>query len=213
MEDYDILKFASLFHDIGKFYQRADNMGNKKQASYNPKYSSLGKEHYGQNGAHSKWSADFVSKYFDFLVEELVLYHHESKNSGYVELCQMLQKADHHSSKERINAVDENVVLNTPLTSIFSRISLDGKQQDDYYIPLIALDFFNKKGLHPKKVYEKEGYNLGPEYKLLWGQFVDEFEKLKIKDFESSLALIKKYTSTMPQQHTRMKVIFPFMTI
>lgn len=197
MDDYEILKFASLFHDIGKFFQRADNMGRGK-ASYDSKYSRLTQEDFGQNGAHSKWSADFVSKYFDNLVEELVLYHHLPEKSGDKKLCQMLQKADHHSSKERIKSVDENEVLNTPLTSIFSRISLDGKTQDDYYIPLIALDFFNKKGLHPKEVYEKEGSNLVPEYKELWSQFVGEFEKLKNKNFESSLALIKKYTSTMP---------------
>lgn len=197
MDDYEVLKFASLFHDIGKFYQRADNMGRDK-SSYDSKYSKLKKEDFGKNGAHSKWSADFVSKYFDDLVEELVLYHHQPDKSGDNKLCRMLQKADHHSSKERIKSVDENEVLNTPLTSIFSRISLDGKSQDDYYIPLIALDFFNKKGLHPKKVYEKEGSNLVPEYKKLWSQFVNEFEKLKNKNFESSLALIKKYTSTMP---------------
>lgn len=197
MDEYEVLKFASLFHDIGKFYQRADNMGRSKP-SYDSRYSKLNQKDFGQNGAHSKWSADFVSKYFDNAVEELVLYHHEPAKSGYGELCKMLQKADHHSSKERIKSADESEVLDTPLTSIFSRISLDGKIQDDYYIPLIALDFFNKKGLHPKKVYEKEGSNLVPEYKRLWGQFVNEFEKLKNKNFESSLALIKKYTSTMP---------------
>lgn len=197
MDDYQILKFASLFHDIGKFYQRADNMGRGKQ-SYHSKYSSLTEDDYGRTGAHSKWSADFVKDYFDDFVEDLVLHHHLPKKSGYVELCQMIQKADHHSAKERIKSIDVQEVLNTPLTSIFSRISLDGKKQDDYYIPLIALDFFNKKGLHPKKVYEKEGSNLVPEYKDLWAQFRQEFEKLKNKDFESVLAIVKKYTSTMP---------------
>ena len=37
MDDYKILKFASLFHDIGKFYQRADNFG-KSGHSYDSKY-------------------------------------------------------------------------------------------------------------------------------------------------------------------------------
>lgn len=197
MDEYQILKFASLFHDIGKFYQRADNMGMGKQA-YDSKYSSLSEDDYGRTGAHSKWSADFVKDNFDDFVEDLVLHHHLPKKSGYVELCQMIQKADHHSAKERIKSVDEQEVLNTPLTSIFSRISLNHEKHDDYYIPLIALDFFNKKGLHPKKIYEKEGSNLVPEYKDLWVQFKNEFEKLKNKDFESVLAIVKKYTSTMP---------------
>lgn len=197
MDEYEVLKFASLFHDIGKFYQRADNMGRSKP-SYDSKYSKLNQKDFGQNGDHSKWSADFVSKYFDDSVEDLVFYHHEPDNSKHTELCRMLQKADCHSSNDGTKSVDESEVLNTPLTSIFSRISLDGKTQDDYYIPLIALDFFNKKGLHPKKVYETEGSDLLDEYKSLWSQFVNEFEKLKNKNFESSLALIKKYTSTMP---------------
>ena len=79
MDDYKILKFASLFHDIGKFYQRADNMGMGKQA-YDSRYSDLNDGDYGQNGAHSKWSADFVKDYFDDLVEDLVLHHHLPKN-------------------------------------------------------------------------------------------------------------------------------------
>lgn len=197
MDDYQILKFASLFHDIGKFYQRADNMGRGKQ-SYDSKYSKLDENDYGKTGAHSKWSADFVKNYFDDFVEDLVLHHHLPDKSGYVELCKMIQKADHHSAKERIKSVDENEVLDTPLTSIFSRISLNGEKQDDYYIPLIALDFFSEKGLHPKKVYEKEGSNLVPEYNELWYRFRKEFDKLKNRNFESVLALVKKYTSTMP---------------
>ena len=128
MDEYEVLKFASLFHDIGKFYQRADNMGRSKP-SYDSRYSKLNQKDFGQNGAHSKWSADFVSKYFDNAVEELVLYHHEPAKSGYGELCKMLQKADPHSSKERIKSADESEVLDTPLTSIFSRNIFSGLTQ------------------------------------------------------------------------------------
>ena len=45
MDDYNILKFASLFHDIGKFYQRADNLG-KSNHSYDSKYEKLDTEDY-----------------------------------------------------------------------------------------------------------------------------------------------------------------------
>lgn len=55
MDDYQILKFASLFHDIGKFYQRADNLG-KGGHMYDDKYRDAD---FGKTGAHSKWSADF----------------------------------------------------------------------------------------------------------------------------------------------------------
>ena len=198
MDEYENLKFASLFHDIGKFHQRADNMGRDK-VSYDSKYSKLKKEYFeDDNIAHSIWSANFVAKYFDDSVEDMVLYHHLPENSGNVNLCQILQDANHQSSNEKIKSKDENEVLNTPLTSIFSRVSLDNKKNEEYYIPLIPLDFSNEKGLQPRKIYEKGEDNLGSEYKKLWSQFIQEFNKLKNKNFETSLALIKKYTSTMP---------------
>ena len=64
MDDYTNLKFASLFHDIGKFYQRADNLGRGNHA-YDSKYENLDAKDYGLSGAHSKWSADFVRDNFD----------------------------------------------------------------------------------------------------------------------------------------------------
>ena len=67
------MKFSALFHDIGKFYQRADNYQNP---GYDPKYSNLDKDDYGMTGAHSKWSGDFVNHILGSDVEDLVLHHH-----------------------------------------------------------------------------------------------------------------------------------------
>ena len=195
MDDYECIKFASLFHDIGKFYQRADNLGRSKHA-YDSKYEKLDKTDYGKSGAHAKWSADFVRDKFGEKVENLVLYHHEPKNSDYPELCKIVQKADHHSSKERISSGEKNDVLLTPLTSIFSRISLDGKKGDEFYVPLCELDF--NKSLYPQSEKVREGGNLLPEYQHLWAKFESEFESLETKDFETVLALLRKYTSTVP---------------
>ena len=195
MDEYTNLKFASLFHDIGKFYQRADNLG-KSNHAYDSKYEKLDVDDYGSSGAHSKWSADFVKDYFDDSVEDLVLYHHNPSKSGYPELCRIIQKADQHSSKERIESDEKQDVLLTPLTSIFSRISLDGKKHDDYYVPLTELDF--NKSLNPQNRNVMEGWNLVPEYQNLWSKFKNEFDLLANKDFESVLAILKKYTSTIP---------------
>lgn len=195
MEDYNNLKFASLFHDIGKFYQRADNLGRSNHA-YDSKYDKLDKSDYGNSGAHSKWSADFVKDNFDELVEDLVLYHHNPSKSMYPDLCKILQKADHHSSKERIDSDEKNDVLITPLTSIFSRISLNDKNPKEHYVPLVELNF--NKDLDPKDRKEMEGWNLVPGYQELWVKFKNEFKILENKDFESVLALLKKYTSTIP---------------
>ncbi len=195
MDDYLNLKFASLFHDIGKFYQRADNLG-KSGHAYDSKYEKWGADDYGRSGAHSKWSADFVKDDFDDLVEDMVLYHHNPDRSSHPELCKMLQKADHHSSKERIDSDEKNDVLITPLTSIFSRIRLEDSQREDYYVPLVELDF--DKALHPQDEKVMEGWNLVPQYRQLWAKFADEFKSLENKNFESVLAIVRKYTSTIP---------------
>lgn len=195
MDEYKQLKFAGLFHDIGKFYQRADNLG-KSNHAYDSKYEKLNADDYGYSGAHSKWSADFVKDYFDGTIEDLVLYHHNPKKSQNPDLAKIIQKADQHSSKERIDSDEKNDVLLTPLTSIFSRISLNDNKNPDYYVPLTELDF--KKTLHPQNEKIIDGWNLVPEYKQLWNKFVDEFKSLKNKNFESCLALVKKYTSTVP---------------
>ena len=195
MDDYTNLKFASLFHDIGKFYQRADNLG-KSSHAYDSKYEKLDANDYGSTGAHSKWSADFVKDYFDDAVEELVLYHHNPSKSAYPELCKIVQKADHHSSKERIESEEKQDVLLTPLTSIFSRVSLNDSKSEDKYIPLTELDF--KNSLYPENETNMQGWNLVPQYEQLWNKFENDFKLLPNKDFESVLALVKKYTATIP---------------
>lgn len=193
MDDYQRLKFAALFHDIGKFYQRADNLG-KGSHQYDAKYKKYGVDKIGP--AHPKWSADFVKDYFDDLVENLVLYHHKPKNSDYVEFAQIIQKADHHSSKERIESENKQDVLLTPLTSIFSRISLDNKKSMEYYLPVQELDF--NKSSYPQDEKDCKGWNLVPAYGELWSNFVNEFKLLPNMNFDSVLAVLKKYTSTIP---------------
>ena len=193
MDDYQRLKFAALFHDIGKFYQRADNLG-RGGHQYDAKYKKFGIDKIGP--AHPKWSADFVKNYFDDLVENLVLFHHKPNNSDYVEMAKIIQKADHHSSKERIESDGKNDVLLTPLTSIFSRISLENKKSSEYYLPVQELDF--NKSLNPKEENVRKGWNLVPAYGELWSKFVNEFKLLPNLNFESVLSVVKKYTSTIP---------------
>ena len=64
------------------------------------------------------------------------------------------------------------------------------------YVPLIELNFSNS--LNPRNRNVKEGWNLVPEYKNLWNKFKKEFETLNSEDFESVLAVLRKYTSTIP---------------
>ena len=189
MDEYSNLKIATLFHEIGKFYQRADNLG-KSNHAYDSKYEKLDANDYGYLD-YCKWSADFVKDYFSDTVENLVLYHHTPDKSQNPELCRIIQNACRHSSTGSDNA--DKIV---PLTSVFSKISLDDDKKEEYYVPLVELDF--KKPLHPQNKEAVAEWNLVQKYKDLWNNFVNEFEKSKNKNVETMLAILKKYTSTMP---------------
>lgn len=195
MNDYQLLKLASLFHDIGKFHWRADNFV-KFSHAYDDKYEKLDKLDCGSLNAYAKLSADFTKEYFNELVEELAAYHQNPKKSCYEKLCKLLQKVNHQSSEESIKSIEEQELLVTPLTSIFSRISLNDKSNEEYYVPINELDF--TKDLYPKNEKEMSEWNLVKDYEKLWYKFVKEFKLLKTMDFESVLELVKKYTSTIP---------------
>lgn len=113
----------------------------------------------------------------------------------------MLQKADHHSSVERICST-ENDVKASPLISIFSEIKLEGNDvPQEYRLPLTELDLNHDfEDIRPK-ANDKEvmsGWNLVPEYKVLWKKFNKELINLKRLDFNTILALLRKYASNIP---------------
>lgn len=134
---------------------------------------------------------------------DLVLYHHNHTKSNYPDLCSILKKADHHSASEREDIDDTQEVNKTPLISLFSKIVLEGNGKvDEQYIPLnkLSLDDGSFNNLKPAaKKDTMGGWNLVPEYKNLWDEFNSEFELIQNKtDFNTLLALLKKYASTMP---------------
>ena len=190
------LEFASLLHDIGKFHQRT---GEKVTG----KYSEISEDNHGRNGAHAKWSAKFISEYWDEDVIDLALHHHNHNASNFPRLTNMLRKADHHSSAERIFSEEANDTSLTPLISVFSEINIgDNEESEEYYVPFkeLNLDEDSFEALKPKKSSKEimSGWNLNPDYKVLWYKFLNEFNSLKKHDFNSVLALMRKYTSTIP---------------
>ena len=133
----------------------------------------------------------------------MVLYHHNHTKSNYPDLCSILKKADHHSASEREDIDDTQEVNKTPLISLFSKIVLEGNGKvDEQYIPLnkLSLDDGSFNNLKPAaKKDTMGGWNLVPEYNRLWDEFNSEFELIQNKtDFNTLLALLKKYASTMP---------------
>lgn len=134
---------------------------------------------------------------------DFVLYHHNHTKSNYPDLCSILKKADHHSASEREDIDDTQEVNKTPLISLFSKIVLEGNDKvDEQYIPLnkLSLDDGSFNNLKPAaKKDTMGGWNLVPEYNRLWDEFNFEFELIQNKtDFNTLLALLKKYASTMP---------------
>ena len=195
--EYYNLFIASLFHDIGKFYQRTGL--NHSNTFY--KYSQ---EDYGTNGAHSKWSVDFVEKYWKSnLINDLILHHHNPTHSKYPELCHMLTTADHHSSSERLDNEEKIAANSRPLISVFSNISLNNKKSnEDYYLNLKELDINDDFDFVKPKSNIKEvmaGYNLEQEYKILWKKFIKDFDKIhNLNDLSTILSILKKYTIAVP---------------
>lgn len=200
------LKFAALLHDIGKFYQRT----NKKHDS---KYDNLDQSDFGKNGAHAKWSADFISKYWNNNIADLALHHHVYSKANNKDLSSMIEIADHHSSGERITNENnqKNQVLKKLLISVFSEISIEGNNViSEKYVPLrelkltrgsskndVNIDYFND--LKPLNTEKMSGWNLVKEYTILWKKFTSEISQLSNTfDFNTILALLKKYTSTIP---------------
>lgn len=133
----------------------------------------------------------------------MALHHHKHTKSNFPDLCSILTKADHHSASERESSDEKQEVNKTPLISLFSKIVLEGNDKvDEQFIPLkkLSLDDKSFNSLKPTtKDNSIEGWNLKPEYETLWNEFKQEFDLIQNKtDFNTLLALLKKYTSTMP---------------
>ena len=72
--EFENLKFSALLHDIGKFYQRTG-------ASLCSDYEKYKVEDFGTNGAHAKWSHEFISNYWNKKIANLAFYHHNPNKS------------------------------------------------------------------------------------------------------------------------------------
>lgn len=179
--DINGIILAAMLHDIGKFAQRAINF----------------------NKAHQKFSAEFALELgLGTEIQDIVLNHHNPKNSRFEEEAHIIQMADHHSAKERKEIEKKEHVIKTPLISIFSKIKLDGNRNNftPYYLPLKPIEPENLGNIKPKP-HKREityGYTLKRDYKRLWKSFKAEISSLANLDSTTLYYLLKKYTSLMP---------------
>lgn len=112
LDEYQTIILASLLHDIGKFWQRTGH-------PHSFDYDLFTKSDYGEHGAHSKWSANFVEQYLPSewnAVRSPVFYHHNPPDR----LSRIICIADWLSSGERQRS-DETI---WQLQPVFIQITL-----------------------------------------------------------------------------------------
>lgn len=177
--EYDDLVTAGLLHDIGKFYMRADTTQPER-------YTKLDSNDYGAIGAHSKWSSQFIlDKYGESNdIDNLILYHHnKSEYKGNPDFINIITKSDSSSAYERDKEEETKDPKKEPLTSIFSEISIDGKENEKYYMDLMELSLDNYKNIFPCE-HKKEalgGHTLQPKYKSLWKKSIIYYILIKLR--------------------------------
>jgi len=218
-QERENLILASLFHDIGKFYQstKPKKKGEKvypdnyNESEYN---SSLNLAKYD----HAVWSEAFLKTITtNREILNLVLKHHKPDETKYLELIILL--ADWLSSGERRISADnyegdeiERGIFETPLKSIFSNI-LSGKNKKRYYYDAIKFPPDDYSNLIPKPDVKLAS----EDYNRLWMNFKKEIEQnfKEGQDFEKRLKriklILKKYTYFIPSSKVHEPEIPLFM--
>lgn len=192
--DFNKLVIAALLHDIGKFMMRTE-------MPHHSRYNELTKEDYGRNGAHAKWSADFVSRYIsDETIEDLVLYHHNPGKAQEKRLAKYIQDADHFSSAmDRTDREGEGKVKEEPLKSIFPLILQENSSENapDMYYPLETVQ--TGRSSYPVRREQIKYWKLTEPYRVLWDGFISDVE-IAGKDLQvgTLLYILKKHTSKIP---------------
>ena len=217
-----LIYLGALLHDIGKFYQRADN----KQGE---KFNLLKSEYWSQpeifcpsyKGSYSRkhvlWTAQFIEDNKDIFNKldidpfkgedsllRLAALHHKPETV----LQKIIQKADWYSSavdrshdQASINdGLEDNKWNNFKkrrMVSVFEAIANEDKKDYNYGVPV-------KKQELSKHFFPKKYDNLTelPDYKGLWENFQIEFKNISTISFDifikTLLYLLEKYTITIP---------------
>ncbi|MDW8211057.1 MAG: type III-A CRISPR-associated protein Cas10/Csm1 [Cytophagales bacterium] len=213
---------AALLHDIGKFYQRADDydVKNSKLLSADTKnlesvFCPLSEGIYTHK--HVLWTyqffADFASSFkaagLDWEEVATLAASHHKPNSNRIEqvvlqTAYQLASATERSSKD---SDDENSNFKTtPLRLIFDFLKVPGGEGETItHVPL------QKLSLESSFVLRKSinGENYRPtvdEYKQLWQSFTNEFkhiwQDIPENFAEAILTLLHVYTTTIPATTT-----------
>nr|NQU91131.1 type III-A CRISPR-associated protein Cas10/Csm1 [Bacteroidota bacterium] len=205
---------GALLHDIGKFYQRADDNGTARSMELDQTVKNL--EGYtcpkNKDGfythKHVLWTAQFVEDIgidklsrTDDTILKLASYHHKPStfNEGIIQL------ADHLSSgvdRTRADAQeDEKASKNwdhfktVRMKSVFDILFKEKQNEYSYELPVcpidLTIDYFPRNNFTEK-----------PNYREVWNKFIEEVKFIQTENgktwAETFLYLLEKYTSTIP---------------
>lgn len=173
------LYIGALLHDIGKFWQRADDDLSSTK--------------------HDKLSASFLNQFFpDQLINFIAAKHHKSeiKNTDgpaeHVALARIVCEADSLTSGEREE--DKQQIIQDPIYCILTKVDnkkLQPQLKEQPICSLTAEDYQFPVGELERQVFIKD-------YKNSWVKFVKDFEKADKDNIESLFYLSKKYLWCIP---------------
>ncbi len=210
------ISMAALLHDIGKFWQRADDNINYLKSNI---LSQQVKNNIADfcpghtfSHKHALWTARFFEKFSDFIcdnpespqsVYELASHHHNASSV----LEQIIKFADWISAgMDRSNDPEESSekkfrFRKQRLKSVFSQIFREDFCTDnkDLFYPVKEMSL-DDDVVFPS--YTSLDENLNEEYKSLWEKFEHELVKIPTggfkSNFETLLALLQKFTWCIP---------------
>jgi len=173
------LYIGALLHDIGKFWQRADE--------------DL------QSTKHDKLSASFLNQFFpDQLINFIAAKHHKSeiKNTDgpaeNVALARIVCEADSLTSGEREE--DKLQTIQDPIISILTKVDtkdLKPKVKEQPISSFNASEYKFPVGDIDRRMFISD-------YKNSWSKFVKDFEKADKDNIETLFYLSKKYLWCIP---------------
>ncbi|MGC8791486.1 MAG: type III-A CRISPR-associated protein Cas10/Csm1 [Desulfurella sp.] len=206
LEPVELISLAALLHDIGKISQRAEIPIENK---YNlEEYAPEKDGHYSYK--HAAYTAEFLDWFVkEFKIESenektnlvnIASYHHKDIDEPF---CKLIKYADHLASGfERTPQKEKSDYIKEQLISIFSSVSINNNQKNDYTFSLKPLSF----DIEPQLKSE----NTPKDYEVLFNGLKADLQKLKgIENFDIFYDglnyLLEKYAWCVPSSSFEVK--------
>lgn len=205
---------AALLHDIGKFYQRADDNGTARSKELDQTVKNL--ESYicpkSKDGfythKHVLWTAQFlIDQGLDKLGDDkvsilrLASFHHNPTDfyEGIVQyadhLSSGMDRTNPESLKDDYASKDWTHFKSTRMKSVFEALFKQENEKFEYELPVHPLTF-------GKEYFPRKEFTEPPDYASAWQSFNFDLKTFKPGNLVSwsntMLSLLEKHTSTIP---------------